>query len=163
MSQVQRKKRQRRRQGSAGRVAVVTILVTLIGLAIASLAVVGYVVGIAASAPSLSSLTANPKGSLSSVYAADGSRLGFIQSDELRTPIPSQDIPQSLKDATVAIEDQRFYRHKGVDFEGVIRAALKNLESKKAVQGGSTITMQLIRNLYISNERRTFKRKVREA
>ena len=163
MSQVQRKKRQRRRQGSAGRVALVTILVTVIGLAIASLALVGYVVGIAASAPSLDSLTPNPKGSLSVVYANDGSRLGFIQSDELRTPIPAQDMPQSLKDATVAIEDQRFYKHKGVDFEGVIRAALKNIESKKAVQGGSTITMQLIRNLYISNERRTFKRKVREA
>jgi penicillin-binding protein 1A len=163
MSQLQRKKRQRRRQGAAGRVALVTVLVTVIGVAIAVLALVGYVVGIAASAPSLSSLTPNPKGALSIVYAADGSRLGFIQSDELRTPIPARDIPQGLKDATVAIEDQRFYKHKGVDFEGVIRAALKNLESHKTVQGGSTITMQLVRNLYISNEGRTFKRKVREA
>ena len=163
MSALQRKKRQRRRQGAAGRVALVTVLVTVVGVAITLLALVGYVVGIAASAPSLSSLTPNAKGSLSIVYAADGSRLGFIQSDELRTPIPAKDIPQGLKDATVAIEDQRFYKHKGVDFEGVVRAALKNLESKKTVQGGSTITMQLVRNLYISNEGRTFKRKVREA
>ncbi|MEA2272436.1 MAG: penicillin-binding protein [Solirubrobacteraceae bacterium] len=163
MSQVHRKKRQNRRRGGAGRVALLTVAVTLIGTAIAALALVGYVVGIAASAPSLDSLKPINRGTLSIVYAADGKRLGFIQSDELRTPIPAQDIPQSLKDATVAIEDQRFYRHKGVDFEGVIRAAIKNLRSGKTVQGGSTITMQLVRNLYISNEGRTFKRKVREA
>ena len=59
-------------------------------------------------------------------------------------------IPKNLKDATVAIEDARFYKHKGVDYLGVIRAAVKNLESGKKVQGGSTITMQLVRNLYIT-------------
>jgi penicillin-binding protein 1A len=71
-------------------------------------------------------------------------------------------MPQNVRDATVAIEDQRFYQHAGVDFEGVIRAALKNATSGKTVQGGSTLTMQLIRNIYISGER-TFQRKVREA
>jgi hypothetical protein len=67
-----------------------------------------------------------------------------------------------LKDATVAIEDQRFYQHKGVDYEGVIRAGVQNLVNQKTVQGGSTITMQLARNLYISSER-TYQRKIREA
>ena len=67
-----------------------------------------------------------------------------------------------LKDATVAIEDRRFYQHKGVDYEGVIRAGVKNLVNQKTVQGGSTITMQLVRNLYISSER-TYQRKIREA
>ena len=62
----------------------------------------------------------------------------------------------------MAIEDQRFYHHKGVDYAGVVRAALKNLSSHKTVQGGSTITMQLIRNLYITKER-TYQRKIREA
>jgi penicillin-binding protein 1A len=163
MSYVQRQRRLRRRRGGASRVVLLTFAVALIGASIAGLALVGYVVGIAASAPSLGSLKAINKGTLSSVYAADGSRLGFIQSDELRTPIPSKTIPQTLKDATVAIEDQRFYRHRGVDFEGVVRAALENLRSGKTVQGGSTITMQLVRNLYISGENRNFKRKVREA
>ena len=62
-----------------------------------------------------------------------------------------------MKDATVAIEDSRFYKHKGVDFEGIIRAAIKNLQSQQDVQGGSTLTMQLIRNLYTGRRaERTF-------
>ena len=72
-----------------------------------------------------------------------------------------------MRDATVAIEDRRFFEHKGVDFEGVVRAAVKNLESKDDVQGGSTLTMQLIRNLYTKDTVRTgiegYKRKIREA
>jgi penicillin-binding protein 1A len=96
------------------------------------------------------------------VFARDGRRLGVIQANELRKAIPGWQIPQSLKDATIAIEDSRFYRHKGVDYVGVIRAAVKNLESGKTVEGGSTITMQLIRNLYITKER-TYQRKIREA
>ena len=58
-----------------------------------------------------------------------------------------------MKDATVAIEDERFYQHKGVDFEGVVRAALKNASSGKTLQGGSTLTMQLIRTLYTGSTR----------
>ena len=72
-------------------------------------------------------------------------------------------MPQDVRDATVAIEDERFYRHKGVDFEGVIRAAFKNASSGKTMQGGSTLTMQLIRTLYTGNREKTFERKVREA
>ncbi len=72
-----------------------------------------------------------------------------------------------LKHATVAIEDQRFYQHSGVDYEGIVRAAVKNFISHKTVQGGSTITMQLVRNLYTGNRARSgiagYKRKIREA
>ncbi|MGI8511796.1 MAG: transglycosylase domain-containing protein, partial [Solirubrobacteraceae bacterium] len=82
--------------------------------------------------------------------------------DERRTPVTTSDQPKVLRDATVAIEDQRYYHHKGVDYEGVVRAAIKNLRSGETVQGGSTITMQLVRNIYISKER-TFERKIREA
>ena len=53
-----------------------------------------------------------------------------------------------MHDATVAIEDERFYKHGGVDYEGIVRAAFKNLESGEALEGGSTITQQLVRNLY---------------
>ena len=64
--------------------------------------------------------------------------------------------------ATVAIEDHRFYEHGGVDYEGIARAAWKDLRAGHVVQGGSTITQQLVRNLYISKER-TLKRKLKEA
>ncbi len=119
-------------------------------------------ISIASSAPPLDSLKPRELGSQSEVRAADGTRLGFIQSNELRRPVLGNQIPKSLKDATVAIEDERYYHHKGVDYAGIVRAAVKNLSSHKTVQGGSTITMQLVRNLYITKER-TYQRKIREA
>ena len=72
-----------------------------------------------------------------------------------------------LNEATVAIEDERFYKHKGVDYEGIIRAAVKNATEHKTVQGGSTLTMQLVRNLYTQDDTRGgiegYKRKIKEA
>src|SRR6476646_4694871 len=67
-----------------------------------------------------------------------------------------------MSKASLAIEDQRFYEHGGVDYEGIARAAWKDLSAGHVVQGGSTITQQLVRNLYISKER-TLKRKLKEA
>lgn len=128
---------------------------------ISGLSLVGYVMAIAASAPPLDKPV--DKGLTSSVYASDGSLLGYIQSDEIRTPLSWQRIPQSLRDATVAIEDERYYKHEGVDYSAIVRAAVKNLSSGKTVQGGSTITMQLVRNLYIADPKRDYKRKIREA
>jgi penicillin-binding protein 1A len=132
-------------------------------LVIAALSAVGYVLAIAASAPDLSELKPADKGQLSVVYAADGSRLGFIQSDILRRVVPWRDIPVNLRRATVAIEDERFYKHGGVDLNAIVRAGIKNLESGKTVQGGSTITQQLVRALYIKDPKRDFARKIREA
>ncbi|HVF78946.1 MAG TPA: transglycosylase domain-containing protein [Solirubrobacteraceae bacterium] len=133
------------------------------GVVIAALSAVGYVVGIANSAPELNSLKPQDPGRLSRVFAADGKQLGIIQNDVLRIPIESRQMPQDVRNATVAIEDERFYRHRGVDFEGVIRAAFKNASSGKTLQGGSTLTMQLIRTLYTGNREKSFERKVKEA
>ena len=65
--------------------------------------------------------------------------------------------------ATVAIEDQRFYQHDGLDYEGIARAVVKDLEAGEAVEGGSTITQQLVRNLCIAKPERTIERKIEEA
>ena len=127
------------------------------------LAAVGYVLAIAATAPDLSELKPADKGQLSVVYAVDGTRLGFIQSDVLRRVVPWRDIPVDVRRATVAIEDERFYKHDGVDLNAIVRAGIKNLESGKTVQGGSTITQQLVRALYIKDPKRDFARKIREA
>ena len=74
-------------------------------------------------------------------------------------------IPLTMKRATVAIEDRRFYKHGGVDYVGIVRAAVKNVTSDRAAQGGSTLTMQLVRNLYTPEDRfqKTITRKIREA
>ena len=130
---------------------------------IAVLSAIGYVLAIAATAPDLSGLKPADKGQLSVVYAVDGSRLGFIQSDVLRRVVPWGDIPVNLRRATVAIEDERFYKHGGVDINAIVRAAFKNLRSGKNLQGGSTITQQLVRALYIKDPKRDFNRKIREA
>src|SRR3954466_3344513 len=162
MSRSQRNRRHHHSRGRPRNKAFLAVMVVLVLVALAGLSAVGYVISIAASAPPLDSLKPRDLGSQSEVRAADGTRLGFIQSNELRRPVGGSRIPKSLKQATVAIEDQRFYHHKGVDYAGVVRAAVKNLSSHKTVQGGSTITMQLVRNLYISRER-TYARKIREA
>jgi penicillin-binding protein 1A len=137
------------------------ILVSAVGLVGLSFGL--YVLSVAAEAPSISQLQPIDQGATSIVYAADGSRLGYIQSDEARTPIPYSRIPPDLVDATVAIEDERFWEHEGVDIEGIARAAVENLEAGEIAQGGSTITMQLARNLYIDEPERDLERKIREA
>jgi penicillin-binding protein 1A len=163
MTRRQRYKRRRaRRGGNGGKIAGFTFGLIAVGLGIAGLSLVAYILSVAAEAPDIDTLKPVDKGSVSQVYAADGRRLGFIESTDLRTPIPDRMIPKVAKRATVAIEDQRFYQHGGVDPEGILRAAIRNIGSGKTLQGGSTITQQLVRNLYISQER-TFARKIKEA
>jgi penicillin-binding protein 1A len=162
MTHAQRTRRRRRGRGGPRNKALLALMVLGICVALAALAGVGYIVSIAASAPPLSSLKPRVTGNNTRVFAADGKPLGFIQAENLHLPLRSDEIPQVVKDSTIAIEDERFYKHKGVDYEGVVRAAIKNVTSRKTVQGGSTITMQLVRSLYISSER-TYSRKIREA
>src|SRR6266498_1415695 len=101
-------------------------------------------------------------GQNSFIFAANGSLLGSIPAERNRTPVELRRVSPWMRKATVAIEDHRFYKHGGVDYEGIARAAWKDLSAGHVVQGGSTITQQLVRNLYISKER-SFKRKLKEA
>jgi penicillin-binding protein 1A len=130
---------------------------------IAVIAGVSWGVKVAHSEKPVRDLKRHVSGGVSSVFAANGERLGFIQSDVLRTPVGSSAMPNSLREATVAIEDQRFYKHNGVDFEGIIRAAVKDVANGQALQGASTITMQLMRNVYLGSDTHTLKQKVIEA
>jgi penicillin-binding protein 1A len=162
MTYRQRKQRRQRRR-SRGRPFFIAASIVATAAAIAGLSVVGYVIGIAATAPALSELKPNDTGESSVVYAANGSLLGYVKSDEIRTPIGWDEMPQDLRDATVAIEDENFYKHGGVDYGAIVRAGIKNLESGKNLQGGSTITQQLVRALYIKDPERNIERKIREA
>jgi penicillin-binding protein 1A len=156
------RRRQRHRGGAGGKLLFVGLGVAAL-LAIGAIGAINWVFDVAAKAPPLTSCKPVDKGGNSTLYAADGSKLGVIQSEEARAPISIDRIPKSLQHATVAIEDQRFYEHGGVDPEGIVRAALKNLEAGKTVEGGSTITQQLVRNLCISNPARNLERKIIEA
>jgi penicillin-binding protein 1A len=124
---------------------------------------IGYVLSVAQSAPSLDALAPKLAGASSQVFAANGARLGFIQSDVLRSPITTAQMPTVLREATVAIEDQRFYRNNGVDLTGIFRSAVKDILHGQTLQGASTITMQLMRNLYLGSDTHSFKQKIDEA
>jgi penicillin-binding protein 1A len=93
------------------------------------------------------------------VFSAEGILLGEF-GEERRHLTPIKDIPKVMTDAVLAIEDARFYEHGGVDYKGVLRAALANLGRIKS-QGASTITMQVARNVYLSTEK-TYTRKIYE-
>jgi penicillin-binding protein 1A len=158
-----RQKRVRRRDGGP-RKKIVAITAVVGGLILTGiLAAGGWVFSIASDAPDVATLTPINKGQNSVVYAGDGSRLGMIDSDEVRTPVPLAKIPKTLQQATIAIEDERFYSHNGIDFEGGLRALVRNLQAGEISEGASTLTMQLMRNLYITNPKRDFERKIQEA
>lgn len=123
---------------------------------------VGYVLYLSWQSPSIDDLEPRPERQNSVVYAATGERLGFIPATELRDEVPGSLIPDRIRQAVVAVEDRRFYDHAGVDYPAIVRAAAKDVTSKTIVQGGSTITMQLVRRLYLTRDR-TFKRKIEEA
>lgn len=167
MTRRERQRRRRRRQATPLRRTLIVVGTLLIIAASAGgIAFAGWVVSVVQDTPAIQDIRARPQGAVSTVYAADGTRLGFIASDTLRRVVSGNRIPLVAKRATIAIEDRRFYKHDGVDYVGVVRAAVKNVTSDDATsQGGSTLTMQLVRNLYTPGTRfkKTLERKVREA
>jgi penicillin-binding protein 1A len=163
MSRQSRQRRRRHQRGGPTRFLLIGGGVAVVALVIGAIAAVGYVLNVEQSAPAIGSLRPILGGGSSQVYAADGTRLGFIQSDQLRTPVAWSQIPTNIDNATVAIEDQRFYKNNGVDLTGIFRAAVKDITHGKALQGGSTITMQLVRNLYLGGDQHTLKQKIIEA
>jgi penicillin-binding protein 1A len=132
-------------------------------IAIGVIGVTSWVLNVAADAPSLASCKQAERHGNSVIYAADGERLGAIASPEAHVPVPFSKLPRKLELATVAIEDQRFYQHGGLDTLGILRAAVTDLEAGEAVEGGSTITQQLVRNLCIEHPKKTLERKIEEA
>jgi penicillin-binding protein 1A len=95
------------------------------------------------------------------VYSRDGKLMAHI-GEQRRVPVQWDEIPPLLVDAFLASEDDRFFEHPGVDWQGVVRAAVSNLSAGGVREGGGTITMQLARNTVLSNER-TLRRKLKEA
>src|SRR3989344_125595 len=96
------------------------------------------------------------------LYSADGKILARFHQEENRQVVPLSKISIYFQNAVIATEDPRFYRHRGLDFWGIIRAAVKNFAYGRVVEGGSTITQQLARNLFL-NKRKTLVRKLAEA
>ena len=156
-----RRRRRIERQRRRGRAGLL-IAAAVIGI-VAVVLVAGFGAGVALSdSCSLSSLKPVNIGANTFVYAADGSLLGSIPADHNRQPVSLHRMSAWLPKATIAVEDRRFYEHGGIDYEGILRALWADVSAGKVVQGGSTITQQLVRNMYTGSEQ-TFDRKLKEA
>jgi penicillin-binding protein 1A len=112
---------------------------------------------------SLSDLRPLSLGENSFLYTDNMKLLGVVPSATNRQPLPFSKISPWLPQATVAIEDARFWQHGALDYQGIARALYQDIAQGHVVQGGSTITQELVRNLYIGNPQRTLSRKLKEA
>lgn len=138
-----------------------TALLILCALAIASGMGVGASFTYLYDFPELERLHNYKPNTITRIYARGGELLAELY-QERRKPIPLRQIPTTLQQAFLAIEDSRFYDHPGVSYPDIIRAFIKNLSAGQFVQGGSTITQQLAKVLFLTPERK-LKRKIREA
>ncbi len=148
---------------SAGKLFARIVLGTagvLFGLVVAGVLIIGFALTMAyPNLPELDSITSyKPKMPLR-VFSADNMLIAEF-GEERRNVVRFKDIPEIMKKAVLAIEDDRFYEHGGVDYQGITRAAVHNLTGG-AKQGASTITQQVARNFFLSSEQ-TFKRKIYE-
>src|SRR5205807_10574222 len=126
------------------RVVLMTSLIGFCAILVGALLAVGWVVAVADSAPNLNQLKPHDPRPPSAVYAADGELLGYIHSDTIYAHVAEDQIPQTLKQATVAIEDRRFYQHGALDYQGILRAGIRDVFGRNgSLQGASTLTMQL--------------------
>src|SRR5919198_3637145 len=96
----------------------------------------------------------------SDIYAANGKRLDTLF-DENRVYVPLRNIPKIVRDAVVAIEDDRFYEHSGVDFRGIAGAAVADIKAGSIEQGGSTLTQQYVKKIVLNDDEQTLDRKIR--
>ena len=161
-------RRQGRRRVPPGPKEIKRGLVAALVLALAAAAVIA--VTTAAVVPSVIESTCKSTrlhpiqlGQNSLVYASDGSLLGVIPSVQNRQPLKLWQMSRWLAPATVAIEDRRFWEHGALDYHAILRAAWRDLTAGEAMQGASTITQQLARNLYLGSREQTLSRKVKEA
>jgi len=136
-------------------------LIFVISIGVVFLGVLGFTLAlIYPTLPSLDALTDyRPKIPLR-IYGADNLLIGEF-GEERRAVVKIAEVPELMKRAILAAEDERFYSHGGVDYQGVARAMLANLTAGGAKEGASTITMQVARNFFLSNEK-TFTRKLSE-
>jgi penicillin-binding protein 1A len=107
-------------------------------------------------------LDVQPLAQTSRIFDARGELIAPLHAEEDRVVVPLKDIPQVVQDAVIAIEDQRFWQHRGIDVKAILRAAYVNASTGRIEEGGSTITQQYVKQRMLSDEQ-TFSRKIREA
>ncbi|MDI6716075.1 MAG: PBP1A family penicillin-binding protein [Actinomycetota bacterium] len=159
-----RVRRARRRAYRKHRINAIMALCTLIVLPILLAAIGGFAAigAILSDLPDLKNQGEVQNWQTTKIYASDGTLLTNLYYEQDRIVVPLSEVSKYLQQAVVAIEDQRFYKHKGYDPEAIMRAFVANLSSGHVVEGASTITQQYVKNTIITREK-TFDRKIKEA
>src|SRR6188472_2433244 len=141
------------------------LALVILGLAVLALVswIFGIMMAVASDLPQLEDRAQFEHAQNSVVYDINGNKIATLTNNEGRILVPSVDIAPVMKEATVAIEDQRFYQHRGVDFLGIGRAVVQDVLQTGAAQGASTITEQFVKNALRAQESRTIFEKLREA
>ena len=140
-------------------------LLVIMGLGVLALVswIFGIMMAVAQDLPKLENRAQYERAENSVVYDRDGTRLATLTNNEGRILVESDEIAPVMKEAVVAIEDQRFYDHRGVDFQGIARALYQDVLAGSAEQGASTITQQFVKNALAAQDSRTIFQKLREA
>ena len=157
-----RRRKQARRKKARRSYLVFGVAFFIIFVILSLLVGIQTVMALVHDLPKLNEENFNSLSQTSKIYAADGSLLAEIYGNENRTVVPLSAIPSYLKEATIAIEDERFYEHGGVDYQAIGRALLTDISQGRLAEGGSTITQQLVKKVYVTDER-SFTRKIVEA
>ncbi|WP_422486512.1 penicillin-binding protein 1A [Gudongella sp. DL1XJH-153] len=156
------KRKRKQNKFTIGKAIKILLVMIIIAGIMAGGAVGAAVVSILDEAPEIDPTTiVTSLAETSSIYDLNGNLIEKIQAEELRTVVSIKEMPQHLVDAFIAIEDHRFEEHPGVDIEGIMGALVDNLRSG-GLRGASTITQQLVKNVYLSNEVK-LTRKITEA
>lgn len=140
-------------------IAFSILLIMIVGVATG----LGVAKAIIDSAPEITSIeSVQPQGFTTIIYDQAGSEVQELHGDDAnRINVEIDQIPKYLQDAIVAVEDERFYQHNGIDMKGIIRAIFQNIQEGGIASGASTITQQVIKNNMLSTEQ-TFERKIQE-
>ncbi len=154
----QKKRRKKKKRSSVFKVIVAVCMI--IGFAIVG-AGLGAVFGILQNTEALQVADVLPGSYTSIIYDQDGNEFDKLYWDENREYVPLEEIPLHLQQAAIAIEDERFYEHGGIDIRGIFRAMVKNISTWEFNQGASTITQQLIKNEALTGEKK-LERKIKE-
>ncbi|MFH2044981.1 MAG: PBP1A family penicillin-binding protein [Pseudomonadota bacterium] len=134
---------------------------SLISVSAVLIILISFYLHITQEIPKISALADYSPPTITTVYSDNNQEIAQFYK-EYRVILPMEKIPPMLKDAFIAAEDSRFYKHKGVDFQSILRAFLKNIEAGTIVQGGSTITQQVTKSFLLTPEK-SYRRKITEA
>lgn len=163
MNTSNKKRRKRRKKRTVnGRIGKVLLVVAVvIGFAVAG-AALGTVFGILQSTDMINTSDVMPDSYTSVIYDANGDAVDKLHGSENREYVKLSAITKNMQNAVVAIEDERFYEHNGIDMRGIMRAMVENMKTMSFSQGASTLTQQVIKNDVLGDNEKSMTRKIKE-